>query len=374
MSTTRLGNADPACADDAVIGEPVMRVLESVRSQLAIDRLSVHSIDPAKQSFRVVGSVGEGLLIPGTELPTGASSQIDAAADGRVFRSSAFAADPGFDRAIDRLCYQLGFRSGCSLPLYGAGQIVGALGATCQSESLDCDALLTRLAEVSSRIALALHGGQARLRVLVCHEDEFLSTGVARILEQALDADVTIGDTSGAILEHGVRPFDAIVCDSFFDRGRLPRFLRDLRAAGSSAPVLVVAASDTALSREQARLGEADDYGALDEGSAGIVARVRELVAGRARAPLPAGVGHPRDEAHLTAQESRVLLLLERGLRFKQIAVELSISEATAKGHARALFVKLGAHSRGEAVYAARRLGVLDFLGDDPRPVPVLTV
>jgi DNA-binding CsgD family transcriptional regulator len=62
---------------------------------------------------------------------------------------------------------------------------------------------------------------------------------------------------------------------------------------------------------------------------------------------------------HLTRRERELLPLLETGLRFKQIARELSISESTAKGYARDMFRKLGVSSRAEAVYEARRLGLI---------------
>ncbi len=61
----------------------------------------------------------------------------------------------------------------------------------------------------------------------------------------------------------------------------------------------------------------------------------------------------------LTAREDDLLVGLEEGLRFKQIARRLGISEATAKTHGRNLFRKLGATSRAEAVHAARARGLL---------------
>ena len=80
---------------------------------------------------------------------------------------------------------------------------------------------------------------------------------------------------------------------------------------------------------------------------------------GAALAPLLA-VGVPRAEGvALTERERQLLQSLEEGLRFKQIAPRLGISEATAKTHARNLFRKLDATSRAEAVHAARERGVL---------------
>jgi DNA-binding NarL/FixJ family response regulator len=61
----------------------------------------------------------------------------------------------------------------------------------------------------------------------------------------------------------------------------------------------------------------------------------------------------------LTRREHELLECLEEGLRFKQAARRLGISEATAKTHARHLFRKLGATSRAEAVHAARVRGLL---------------
>jgi DNA-binding CsgD family transcriptional regulator len=61
----------------------------------------------------------------------------------------------------------------------------------------------------------------------------------------------------------------------------------------------------------------------------------------------------------LTPRERELLDGLEEGLRFKQIARRLDISEATAKTHARHLFRKLDATSRAEAVHAARLCGLL---------------
>jgi DNA-binding CsgD family transcriptional regulator len=66
----------------------------------------------------------------------------------------------------------------------------------------------------------------------------------------------------------------------------------------------------------------------------------------------------PGDGVALTAREWELLEGLEEGLRFKQVARRLGISEATAKTHGRNLFRKLDATSRAEAVHAARVRGL----------------
>lgn len=62
--------------------------------------------------------------------------------------------------------------------------------------------------------------------------------------------------------------------------------------------------------------------------------------------------------AALTPQQFRVLIMLTEGLLNKQIAYELSVSEATIKAHVTAILRKLGVHSRTQAVIAAQRLCV----------------
>ena len=59
----------------------------------------------------------------------------------------------------------------------------------------------------------------------------------------------------------------------------------------------------------------------------------------------------------LTPQQARVLMMLSEGLLNKQIAYELSVSEATVKAHVSAILTKLGVESRTQAVIAAGKIG-----------------
>ena len=60
--------------------------------------------------------------------------------------------------------------------------------------------------------------------------------------------------------------------------------------------------------------------------------------------------------ASLTPQQVRVLMMLSEGLLNKQIAYELSVSEATIKAHVSAILQKLGVDSRTQAVITAARI------------------
>jgi two-component system nitrate/nitrite response regulator NarL len=61
----------------------------------------------------------------------------------------------------------------------------------------------------------------------------------------------------------------------------------------------------------------------------------------------------------LTARETQVLSLLADGLPNKAIAARLSLSEETVKFHLAAIFGKLGASNRTDAVRIALRRGLV---------------
>ena len=65
----------------------------------------------------------------------------------------------------------------------------------------------------------------------------------------------------------------------------------------------------------------------------------------------------------LTPQQVRVLMMLSGGLLNKQIAYELSVSEATVKAHVSAILQKLGVESRTQAVIAAAKIAKGQWTG-----------
>lgn len=64
--------------------------------------------------------------------------------------------------------------------------------------------------------------------------------------------------------------------------------------------------------------------------------------------------------ATLTPQQMRVLMMLKEGLLNKQIAYELTVSEATVKAHVSAILQKLDVNSRTQAVIVASRIANID--------------
>lgn len=55
-----------------------------------------------------------------------------------------------------------------------------------------------------------------------------------------------------------------------------------------------------------------------------------------------------------------MLGLVARGFTYVEVATRLAISHTTVRTHVRGVYTKLGVHSKTEAVYEARHLGLLE--------------
>jgi DNA-binding NarL/FixJ family response regulator len=134
-----------------------------------------------------------------------------------------------------------------------------------------------------------------------------------------------------------------------------------LRAQFPGVPVVVVSANE-----EPAAVRHCLDFGAagyipktLDLDS--MRSAIRTVLEGGVWVPHNAALGGGADPivarlATLTPQQVRVLMMLSEGLLNKQIAYELSVSEATVKAHVSAILTKLGVESRTQAVIAAAKI------------------
>jgi DNA-binding NarL/FixJ family response regulator len=74
----------------------------------------------------------------------------------------------------------------------------------------------------------------------------------------------------------------------------------------------------------------------------------------------PPGPANAASEAGLSARETEVLGLIAKGFNFAEIARLLGVSPHTITAHVKKIYQKLAVHSRGEAVYEASRMGLLE--------------
>ena len=171
---------------------------------------------------------------------------------------------------------------------------------------------------------------------------------VAKILEKNSDVDLVLLD----LTMPGVRGFSGLIY---------------LRAQFPGVPVVVVSANDDPMVIRRC----------MDIGASGFIPKTagHEDIRTAIACVLGGGIWTPRDIdlvsgvddettamiariATLTPQQVRVLMMLSEGLLNKQIAYELSVSEATVKAHVSAILQKLGVESRTQAVIAAAKIEI----------------
>ena len=136
-----------------------------------------------------------------------------------------------------------------------------------------------------------------------------------------------------------------------------------LRAQYPEIPVIIISAiEDLNVIRRTFELGAAG-YLTKSVGPAEIRAAIETVLRGEVQVPDGVNLATADEQTEimrrlgtLTPQQVRVLMMLSGGLMNKQIAYELSISEATVKAHVSSILQKLGVDSRTQAVIAASRI------------------
>ncbi|WP_063763054.1 response regulator transcription factor [Streptomyces rimosus] len=133
-------------------------------------------------------------------------------------------------------------------------------------------------------------------------------------------------------------------------RIRLQELGGDARAADAAVTACLVWVADLLVDIADG-LGEPRSAEALVDEAAAVLASAPR----RARAVRdPAPSAEP-----LTGRELAILRRLESEVPLRQIADDLFVSHNTVKSHTRAVYRKLGAHSRAEALRRARERGLL---------------
>jgi len=191
-----------------------------------------------------------------------------------------------------------------------------------------------------------------------------LREAVAGMLERVDIAEAGTFEEAADLLERGGE-VDLILLDLKMPGVRGFSGLMYMRAQYPSVPVVVVSAND-----DPAAIRRCMEFGA-----SGFIPKTLgiEAMRGAIKRVLDGGVWTPPDVdlssgsdaesadlmarmATLTPQQVRVLMMLSEGLLNKQIAYQLSVSEATVKAHVSAILQKLGVESRTQAVIAAAKI------------------
>ena len=192
-----------------------------------------------------------------------------------------------------------------------------------------------------------------------------LREAVIGLFDRAEVAEAGTFEEVTELLERGGGDIDLILLDLRMPGARGFSGLMYLRAQYPSLPIVVVSATD-----DPAVIRRCIDFGAAGfipktlgiEAMRQAIARVLE---GEVWTPPDVDLTRQSDSetsamiarlSTLTPQQVRVLMMLSGGLLNKQIAYELSVSEATVKAHVSAILQKLGVESRTQAVIAAGKI------------------
>jgi DNA-binding NarL/FixJ family response regulator len=205
---------------------------------------------------------------------------------------------------------------------------------------------------------------------LVIADDHPLFRGALResisgLLEKMEILEAGAFDDVVKLLEQNGNEVDLVLLDLAMPGVRGFSGLMYMRAQFPSVPVIVVSAND-----EPATIRRCMGFGAsgfipktlsVDDMRAAISAILNGGVWTPPDVDLGAGADAETAElmarmATLTPQQVRVLMMLSEGLLNKQIAYQLSVSEATVKAHVSAILQKLGVESRTQAVIAAAKI------------------
>src|SRR3954454_4231142 len=178
---------------------------------------------------------------------------------------------------------------------------------------------------------------------------------VPKLLDQAGEVDLVLLDLSMP----GVRGFSGLMY---------------LRAQYPSVPVVVVSANDEAAVIRRCMEFGASGFIPKTLGVEAMREAISRVLEGGVWTPPDVDLSPRTDDETadlmarlltLTPQQTRVLMMLSEGLLNKQIAFNLSVSEATVKAHVSAILQKLGVESRTQAVIAAAKIES----GQWPQPV-----
>ncbi len=201
-----------------------------------------------------------------------------------------------------------------------------------------------------------------------------LREAVARLVAHAEIAEAGSFEEVSMLLDRNGE-VDLILLDLAMPGVRGFSGLMFLRAQYPTVPVVVVSAND-----DPAVIRRCMDFGASGFipktlGIDDMLEAIKRVLSGGVWTPPDVDLSSGGDAetgalvarlATLTPQQVRVLMMLSEGKLNKQIAYELSVSEATVKAHVSAILQKLGVDSRTQAVIAAAKIE----LGHWPQPGP----
>lgn len=201
------------------------------------------------------------------------------------------------------------------------------------------------------------------IRVLCVDDHEFVRDGIALKINLEPGMHVVASASTG---EEAVELFRQHRPDITLMDLNLPSLsgldaIRTIRSEDSQARIIVVTMYQGDEDVHRALLAGATTYLLKGTLSGDLVRIIRDVHAGHR--PIPSDVAVQLagrvGQTQLSPREVEVVELMAQGLRNKQIAATLGLSEETVRAHAKSIFVKLRVADRTAAVTTALRRGII---------------
>lgn len=202
-----------------------------------------------------------------------------------------------------------------------------------------------------------------KIKVLVVDDHAIVRMGLVALLEAEDDIDV-VGDAedgADAVRKAIKLNPDIVILDLMMPVMDGVTATRELRTQVPKAKVLILTTST--VSDDLAHAMEAGATGIVPKSSANasLLEAIRAVAAGqKSIAPeIQELISQDPPVPELTARQREILNYITRGLRNSDIARELGIAQDSVKEHLNAIFHKLGAVNRAEAIAIALRKHLL---------------
>jgi DNA-binding NarL/FixJ family response regulator len=208
---------------------------------------------------------------------------------------------------------------------------------------------------------------KARIRILIADDHEIVREGIVSCIKTQDDFEIVGLAKNGLETLHRIDELspDVLLLDiqmPLLDGHDILKALKE-RAFGPKSIVISTFSADDIVRR--ALLAGAMAYLLKDAPREEIWETIRKVAKGQTvvKPSLLPRSHEALNKAPLTNRELDVLGLMAKGHSNKQIGLQLSITEGTAKTHVFAIMEKLGANGRTEAVVIAARRGILELSG-----------
>lgn len=203
-----------------------------------------------------------------------------------------------------------------------------------------------------------------RIRVLLVDDHRIVREGLAMVIDREPDMHVAcaVATADDAVQAHRQHRPDITIMDLQLGGTSGVEAIRQIRRDDPAARIVVLTMMR----------GDEDIYRAMEAGALTYLLKdtaiedltrvIRDVHAGRSPRISPeikAQMVARAERPSLTGRETEVLALVRRGLRNREIAGSLGISEETVQSHVRSILSKLDVQDRTAAVDVALRRGIL---------------